>query len=72
MAPASMVSVKASLMPSSAATRATPSAMPTPRLITMPARSVMAARRAITLRAPIGRGGTSARGIRRSPLNAGE
>ena len=57
-------------MRSSAATAATPSGMPMPRLTTALARSSSAARRAMILRSPIAIGATAAAGTRSSPAKA--
>ena len=69
-APTSVVSTMLS-SPSSAATEATPSGMPMPRLVTAQGVSSMAARRAMIFRAPIGSGDRAFRGVRISPEKAG-
>ncbi len=68
--PGSTVSVMRSITRSSAATAATPSGMPMPRLTTAFGRSASAARRAMTLRSPGAIGSTLAAGSRISPANA--
>ena len=59
-------------MCSSAATFATPSGMPIPRLTTLSGRSSIAARRAMTFRSVSSIGGMELRTRRSSPLSAGE
>lgn len=66
--PASTVSVISWEMPSSAATRATRSGIPTPKFTTAPGRSSMAARRAMTFRASSGSGASASAGARNSPV----
>jgi hypothetical protein len=70
MTPGSAVSVSSSNTFSSAATSATPSGMPMPRLTTAFLFSSSAARRAITLRAPSASGAKLLIGTRSSPANA--
>jgi hypothetical protein len=65
--PGSAVSVSRSLSFSSAATAATPSGMPMPRLTTLFGRSSSAARRAITLRRHMSNGRSWREGTRCSP-----
>jgi hypothetical protein len=72
IAPGSAVSVRKSMMCSSAATLATPSGMPIPRFTTLLGRSSMAARRAMTLRSVSCIAAIELRTRRSSPLNAGE
>ena len=62
--PGSVVSVKRSKIFSSAATFATPSGMPTPKLTTSFALSSSAARRAMIFRSPSGIGGSDESGTR--------
>lgn len=66
MVPGSVVSVIRSMILSSAATAATPSGMPMPRLTTSLGRSSCAARRAMVLRGPGIIGSTLAAGTRSS------
>ena len=68
--PGSAVSVMRSMTRSSAATAATPSGMPMPRLTTALGRSSSAARRAMNLRSFSGIGATLAAGTRISPAKA--
>ena len=70
MTPTSVVSTMPS-RPSSAATAATPSGIPMPRLVTAWGTSSMAARRAMIFRSPMGRGARESRGTRISPEKAG-
>ena len=69
--PGSVVSVRNSSIRSSLATLATPSGMPMPRLTTLFGCNSKAARRAMTLRGPMGMGGRARMGTRTSPLKAG-
>ncbi len=69
--PGSAVSVIRSTMPSSAATLATPSGMPMPRLTTLFGRNSSAARRAMILRSDIASVGTIEAGTRISPEKPG-
>ena len=69
--PGSAVSVTRSITRSSAATAATPSGMPMPRLTTALALSSSAARRAMILRSLISIGAIEVIGTRISPANAG-
>ena len=71
IAPASVVSMIWSLMPSSATTLPTSAGMPTPRLRMAPGRSSMAERRAITLRSLSGIVATADTGIFTWPEKAG-
>ncbi len=68
--PGSAVSVTRSMMRSSVATSATPSGMPMPRFTTALRGSSSAARRAMTLRAERGMGGSVVMGTRISPAKA--
>ena len=68
--PGSAVSVSRSMIRSSAATLATPSGMPMPRLTTLLGRSSSAARRAMILRSDIGMAAIDEAGTRISPENA--
>lgn len=68
--PGSAVSVTRSSSFSSAATAATPSGMPMPRLTTLFGRSSINARRAMILRSDSGIGTTADKGTRTSPAKA--
>ena len=70
MTPGSAVSVIRSLIFSSAATAATPSGIPTPRLTTLFGLSSIAARRAMILRSLISSGFSEVSGTRTSEENA--